>query len=254
MLGKRLVGVITVKDGWAVQSFGFGRYLPLGRAEILADNLDRWGADEILVLCIDRGAAGPDLALLRRMAAKGLSTPLIYGGGIRSVEHAVAVVASGADRIAVDALLRDDPGVVPGIEAALGAQAVIAALPLGIEGDALVSFDYRTRTRAPLAEATLALLRAGSISEVLAMDHVNDGGTAFDERIVERFPVPALPLIVFGGLRDPDQIRRVLGRPSVRAVAIGNSLSYGENRIRQLKSKLGALPIRAPSYHRWIDR
>ena len=49
MIRKRLIGVITVKGGWAVQSFGYARHLPLGRPEILAENLDRWGADEILV-------------------------------------------------------------------------------------------------------------------------------------------------------------------------------------------------------------
>ena len=54
MVKKRLVGVITVKDGWAVQSFGYERYLPLGRPEVIAENLDRWGADEILLQCIDR--------------------------------------------------------------------------------------------------------------------------------------------------------------------------------------------------------
>ena len=60
MINKRLAGVITVKDGWAVQSFGFRSYLPLGRPEVLAENLDRWGADEIILQCIDRGDLGPD--------------------------------------------------------------------------------------------------------------------------------------------------------------------------------------------------
>jgi cyclase len=51
---KRLVGVITVKDGWAVQSIGYRRHLPMGRPEVVAENLDRWGVDEILLQCIDR--------------------------------------------------------------------------------------------------------------------------------------------------------------------------------------------------------
>lgn len=56
MLKKRLVGVITVRRGWAVQSFGYRRWLPLGKAEVLAQNLDRWGVDEIFVQAIDRSA------------------------------------------------------------------------------------------------------------------------------------------------------------------------------------------------------
>ena len=54
MLKKRLIGVITVKDGLGVQSFGYKKYFPLGKAEILAKNFNRWGADEIFLNVIDR--------------------------------------------------------------------------------------------------------------------------------------------------------------------------------------------------------
>lgn len=73
MLKKRLIGVVTVKHGWAVQSFGYRRHLPLGRPEVLVQNLDRWGADEILVQCIDRSASGlgPDLDVLGKISKLG---------------------------------------------------------------------------------------------------------------------------------------------------------------------------------------
>ena len=56
MLRKRLIAVVTVLDGLAVQSFGYQRYLPLGKPECLVENLDRWGVDEIFVQVIDRSA------------------------------------------------------------------------------------------------------------------------------------------------------------------------------------------------------
>ena len=82
MLRKRLIAVVTVLDGLAVQSFGYQRYLPLGKPECLVENLDRWGVDEIFVQVIDRSARnlGPDLGLLLRLGSLGLETPLIYGG------------------------------------------------------------------------------------------------------------------------------------------------------------------------------
>jgi cyclase len=111
---KRLMGVITVRHGWAVQSFGYGRYLPLGHPETLVENLDRWGADEILVQCIDRSTngLGPDFALLERLGKLGIATPLIYAGGIRHVEDARLVIQTAADRVCVDALLHDDVAAV----------------------------------------------------------------------------------------------------------------------------------------------
>src|SRR5690554_2349668 len=114
MLRKRLIGVVTVRNGWAVQSFGYRRYLPLGRPECLVENLDRWGADEILVQVIDRSAGerGPDFDLLARLGRLGLETPLIYGGGVASADHAVRAIQSGADRVTVDQALHRAPDEV----------------------------------------------------------------------------------------------------------------------------------------------
>ena len=72
---------ITVLNGWAVQSIGYSQYLPLGRPSVIAENLDRWGADEILIQCIDRSASqnGPDYKTLSELSAVGINTPLISG-------------------------------------------------------------------------------------------------------------------------------------------------------------------------------
>ena len=54
MMKRRLIGVITVKEGIAVQSFSYNKYLPIGKPEIVAKNFDRWCADEIILNVIDR--------------------------------------------------------------------------------------------------------------------------------------------------------------------------------------------------------
>lgn len=251
MLRKRLIGVITVKDGLAVQSFGYRRYLPLGRPECLAENLDRWGADEILVLCIDRSRnnLGPDLSLVRRLGGLGLSTPLTYGGGIRTADEAVAVIQDGAERICIDATLHDTPQAVREMSTHLGAQALVAALPLSCAGGQLQWLDYRRRTATPLDQESLPLLPEGVVSEALLIDWCHEGHPqAFDMELVRRFPLDGVPLIAFGGLSVPAQLRQLLDMPSVAAVAVGNFLSYGEHVIQALKRQLTDLPLRPASY------
>lgn len=247
MLKKRLIGVITVKDGWAVQSFGYSRYLPLGHPEVLAENLDRWGADEILLQCIDRDR--PDLDLLQRVAAAGLSTPLIYGGGIRSVEDAVAAVRAGADRVCIDALLHEDIGTAAKLGGPLGAQAIIAALPLSYIDGRLQWFDYRDRTNRDFPPELLNLLKSGAISEALIIDHQHEGSAAaFDPRLVqEDF---GLPPIAFGGISEPEQIASLLARDKVVAVGIGNFLNYREHALQGYRAAVEGLPLRAPIYER----
>ena len=88
MIKKRMIGTIVVKNGQAVQSFGYQNYLPIGKPRCLAENLDRWGVDEIIILSIDRSKynLGPDLNTLKEIANEGIKTPLIYGGGIFNSE------------------------------------------------------------------------------------------------------------------------------------------------------------------------
>lgn len=255
MIKKRLIGVITVRDGWAIQSIGYRRYLPLGRPEVLAANLDRWGTDEILIQCIDRSAKGlgPDFAMLSRISALGLSTPLIYAGGIRTADEAVRAIKLGADRIAVDTLLHDDPHAVASIAEPLGAQAVIAAMPVSMHGDTLTWYDHVAKSEQPLPDSVLAVLRSGAVSEALVIDWRNEGRLGgFDLRIADAFPA-VLPLIVFGGLSAVDSVHDLLGRSGIAAVAIGNFLNYREHAVQAYRQMLRDLPIRPPLYQTMLD-
>lgn len=250
MRKKRLIGVVTVKNGWAVQSFGYGRYLPLGKPECLVENLDRWGADEILVQVIDRSstAAGPDLALLSKLARLGLGTPLIYGGGIRSVLDGMKVIQSGADRIVVDALLHDDLPAIEGLCDKLGAQALIASMPLVSEEGEVRLVNYRSKSITSF-DALSGIIEGGVVSEILAIDMKHEGGPGtFDNTLVDRFPFRGVPLVAFGGISTTDQIQSLLAKSNIAAFGVGNFLNYREHAVQYLKGALASAALRAPLY------
>lgn len=251
MRNNRIIGVVTVRNGWAVQSFGYNRYLPLGRPHVLLENLDRWGVDEILLSCIDRGSQGPDLDLLHQITAQGLITPLIYAGGVCNQADAVAVVGAGADRVAVDAAWHDDPQAVIDIHQGIGSQALLAALPLGLGpyGD-LHFYDYRRQSQTNLSVALTAAIEDGLVSEVIITDYRSEGtNTAFDLRLLDLFPVQKTNLIAFGGIKDPDVARAVLNHPHVVAIGVGNYLSYREHAVQIFKRALDDFNVRAPLFN-----
>jgi imidazole glycerol-phosphate synthase subunit HisF len=251
MLKKRLVGVVTVKNGLAVQSFGYRRYLPLGKPECLVENFDRWGADEILVQVIDRSIAdlGPDFGLIKRLGALGLETPLIYSGGIRSVSDGIKLIQLGADRIVVDALLHGDLVSVRGLAERLGAQAVIASLPLSWGENGLEWFDYLSHSSMPVSDKVLSLISSGITSEVLITDWQHEGmPNGFEQKLVEEFPLKDVLIIAFGGLSMHEQMRKLLQITSVTALAVGNFLSYREHAIQEYKVTLTGMPLRLATY------
>lgn len=253
MLKKRLVGVITVRKGWAVQSFGYRRYLPLGRPEILAENLDRWGADEILIQSIERTAngLGPDLGLLGRLGALSLSTPLTYAGGVASAADASAAVQAGAERVCIDASLHGDVRQVEEIAQHIGSQALVACLPLAREDGDLRWFDYRQRRAGAFGDGLARIFDAGLVSEALIIDSRNEGlRDGFDLDILGDFPFPGVPLIAFGGLSEPSKIRAVLEHPRVVAVGVGNFLNYTEHSVQHIKQALAGISIRPEAFRR----
>lgn len=251
MLKKRLIGVVTVRHGLAVQSVGYRRYLPLGKPEVLIENLDRWGADEILIQCIDRSREqlGPNFELLRRIGALGLSTPLIYGGGLRHAEDAVQAVSLGADRVVLDTMLWDAAELLESVSRELGTQALIAHMPVSLKGQDLYWLNYRDGRECALDETTLSRLHLDWVSEIMLTDWSHEGvACCFDESIPSLFPLKGKPLLAFGGLSEPAQIQRLLSQSNIVAVGVGNFLSYKEHAIQQIKRSMPGIPMRAAHY------
>jgi cyclase len=251
MLKKRLIGVITVRKGWAVQSLGYRSYLPIGHPTILAENLDRWGVDEILVLSIDRSVngLGPDAELIGALGALALSTPLTYGGGIHSVEQATEVVQAGVERICLDTALYGDYGKLREISLHIGSQALVASLPLGIEAGELKWYNHVARTQVNAKDLLNKIFEDGLVSEGLVIDWQHEGTRrGFDMDLLHQFPVPYVPLIAFGGLSESSQIEEVLSIPQVVAVGVGNFLNYTEHSVQHYKERLGSTELRHSEY------
>lgn len=228
---KRLIGVITVKDDWAVQSFGYERYLPLGRPEIIAENYDRWKLDEILVVDIDRSRLdrGPNFDLLHKITEKRLSTPLCYMGGVRGPADALQLISSGADRMALDSLFRINPAAADEIADAVGRQAVIRVQPLVKVGDDICVYDHLIR--GPIEKIAVSELLGdnSSFSELMVVDVENEGAlNSFAISLLDPFSDHSVQLICFGGITSHTQIKNLFSKANVSAVAIGNSLSYRE--------------------------
>ena len=69
MLTTRIVGVINILDGIAVQSLNFKRYLPIGKPEIAVSYLNQWGIDDIVILDI-KSSVKVECSLYQKLAGQ----------------------------------------------------------------------------------------------------------------------------------------------------------------------------------------
>jgi imidazole glycerol-phosphate synthase subunit HisF len=249
----RIIAVVTVVNNRVVQSFGYNSYLPLGSPECILENLDRWGADEIYIQVIDRSkyGKGPDYDLLDRVASLGLSTPIIYGGGINCIKDGIKVIQNGADRIILDSMLKGgNLTPVRELSSHIGSQAIIASLPLSFVDKKVVWRDYINKTEQLLIQCEfIKLIRDKTISESIIVDWKHEGGfDSFDMNLIDSFPVDEAFLIPFGGLSSPQTSRKLMTNTRLSAIAVGNSLNYKEHGIQKYKEYIDNKNIRKETY------
>lgn len=240
MIKKRVVGVITVKNSIAVQSFGYQNYLPLGTPEILIENLEQWGVDEIILNSIDRSRSnlGPDFELIKRVSSLGFATPISYGGGIRSLKDSVSVIQSGAERIVLDALLHKNINEVKKIAEVIGSQALIASLPVEFKNKEMLHHNYLTQNSMKFSNEINDLIANKIISEVMVIDYLNEGyDMGFQKKLINKFPKDC-NLILFGGVSNHFYAKNLLRYKQVVAIAVGNFLNYKEHSVDIFKGDL----------------
>ena len=135
-LKNRLIACLIVKNGFVVQSVGFSRYLPVGSIEVAVEFLNEWGVDEIVLLDIDaaRNRSGPDPELVSKASASGL-VPITFGGGIRSVDDMRIVLRSGADKIAMNSAVIEQPSIVSQGALVFGNQCMVVSIDVKLDSD-----------------------------------------------------------------------------------------------------------------------
>lgn len=241
MLRKRLIGLLPVLDGVVVQSFQFARHLPLGRAEISAEFLDRWGIDEIILVDIgaSRAGRGIDPALVERVSRR-CTVPLAAGGGVRTAAQASDLLKAGADKIVINTTAFASPSLVTEVAQAFGEQCALVSIDFQrtVSGGVTVRVpDAFSRTeRAP--DAWLRQMQDAGAGEILVQSVDRDGmREGLDLEMIRTLAVHArVPLIVAGGTGHPAHVHAALAIDGVQGVAVGNILSHVEHSVTMLKS------------------
>lgn len=260
MLKLRLIAGIVVKDGIAVQSIGFRRFLPLGRPAVLAENLNRWGADELLLLDISAPRQGRaiDTRLVRDVAAATF-IPLTVGGGIRTVEDVRAVVQSGADKVAINTAAVEEPSLVRAAADRFGSQCVVASLDAvaPAEGDWRVATHAGVRTTALRPSQAARVAADHGAGEILLTAIHRDGAkSGYDLALIESVTrAVAVPVIVMGGVGHPRHFAEAARIPGVSGLAAANFFAFTEHAVSTAKAYLAkaGVEVRADAYADYRD-
>ena len=136
MLKTRIIPCLDVKDGRTVKGVNFVDLRDAGDPVALAKAYDEQGADELCFLDITASHEGRAsmLDVIERTADQCFM-PVTVGGGVRSPDDMVTLLAAGADKCAINTAAVTDPDLVRACARKVGSQAVVIAIDARREGD-----------------------------------------------------------------------------------------------------------------------
>src|ERR1700686_751530 len=145
MLTKRIIACLDVDAGRVVKGVQYSDLRDAGDPAELALTHGRAGADEAVLLDISATYENRTTLLdVVRRTARQLFIPFTVGGGIRSLNDAVAVFDAGADKVVVNSAALADPALIGRIAHRYGSQAVIVAIDaLRVGNGKVMSFGVK---------------------------------------------------------------------------------------------------------------
>jgi cyclase len=248
MLKHRLIAVIIMRNGQVVQSVRFKHTNVIHYDLVHAiEAFNRWSVDEIVLLNVDREPDGRQRFLedLRRISEKCF-VPMSAGGWITDETYGAELLRNGADKLVLNSVVFDDPGLVTTLSERFGRQCIVASLDVVTHADgrkAIAVDRGRRDTGVGPAEAAVRAYEAGA-GEILFNSIAHDGARrGYDiEALRAVCQTVPLPVIAFGGVLTWDHLVEGI-RAGADAVAAANIFHYTEHSTRKAKEAMAKAGI-----------
>lgn len=237
----RIIPCLDVRDGRVVKGVQFQNLRDAGDPAERAAAYAAQGADELVVLDVSATleGRGTTLETVRHVRAE-LSIPLTVGGGVRSVADAEALLAAGADKVAINTAAVDAPERLNELAERFGRQCIVLSIDAKwVEGRFAVLTHSGGTPRDIEAAAWAAEGERRGAGEILLTSHDRDGTrSGYDLRLMEAVRAAVnLPLIASGGAADVGDMTDALdaGADAVLAASIFHD---EEMTVAELKNQL----------------
>ena len=252
MLTRRIIACLDVTAGRVVKGVQFVDLIDAGDPAELAARHAESGADEIVLLDITATHEGRGTLLdAVRRAAKQIFIPFTVGGGVRTLDDALALFDAGADKVSINSAALRRPELIEEIGLRFGAQAVIVAIdarPSDRGAEVFISGGRTPAGRKALDWAREAEQRGAG--EILLTSMDADGTrSGFDCDLTATISTAVrIPVIASGGAGSARHFSEVFARGKADAALAASIFHFGISDARALKQELArdGIPVRLP--------
>lgn len=250
MLKNRLIPCVVLKGDLVVQSFGFSRYLPIGKIDAVIEFFVNWDVDEIVIIDIDASKEGRTIRMdvVDRVAQK-CSVPLTVGGGISTHDSVQKILKVGADKICINTVSYENPRFITETSDRYGAQFVTVAIDAK-----LVNGKYLAHVRNGKVSTGLTVVEFAQKMEKLGAGEIflnsidRDGSKlGYDLELLKSVSSAVqIPVIACGGVGSTRDLPLAITAGGCSAASAANIFNHTELSTIAGKSvmKQAGIPIR----------
>lgn len=230
MLRPRVIPALLVQSRSLVKTVQFDKFAYIGDPCNTMRIFNELEVDELMVLDISAttSGTGPDFELLQDIADECFM-PLSYGGGVRSVEDAKRILASGFEKIVLNSAAVECEGLIQDLAAHFGSQSVVVSIDVRRNRG-----DYRCFIRSgtkEIGDGPVDLARklaSWGAGEILLTSIDREGTwTGFDFDLVQSVASQVeVPVVAHGGCGVVADLVRVVHESGASAAAVGSMFVY----------------------------
>jgi len=245
---ERVIPCLDVRGGRVVKGVSFENIRDAGDPVECAMRYEAEGADELVILDIDRGT---DRDTIRRVA-ESIFIPLTVGGGVRTLEDFRTLLRAGADRVAINtaALLR--PELIRECAEEFGVQAVVLSCDARRSGFSPTSWSATIHSGREVTnvDAVAWCRRAEELGagEILLTSVDRDGtNSGFDVELLRAVSgAVKIGVIASGGAGRVEDFRDAIESGGARAVLAASLFHDRVLTVADVKRHLAAegIPVR----------
>ena len=248
-LCKRLIARLDIKGNKLIKGVRFEGLRVLGNPVQAASQYARDGIDEILFIDAVASLYGRNsLAEILRETTREVFVPITAGGGVRSVEDAAKLLASGADKIALNTESLKRPELITELAREFGSQCVVASIQArrinSSQWEAMGEAGRERSGRNALAWMQEAQERGAGEILLTSIDQDGTCQGPDHELINQAVTDLSIPLVVCGGFSSQNDISQALQHNRVGGIAIGAAFHKKKIGITSCKNKLEEEKIR----------
>jgi len=227
----RVIPRLDIKGPNLVKGIHLEGLRVLGQPESFARYYYEHGADELIYQDVVASLYERNsLHEIISRTVRNIFVPLTVGGGLRSLDDISAVLAAGADKVAINTAAIRNPDLISEAALRFGASTIVVAIESirQADGTYLAYTDNgREHTGKDAIEWAEEAEKLGA-GEILATSVDRDGtGDGYDLEMTKLIADQvSIPVIAHGGPGNVDHVSEVIQTTGVGAVAIASLLHY----------------------------